>query len=198
MSGHAFELPTFDEEDDALFAEVAIRADVRSLVRGELSYGDIDLVEVARRLLSAGVDGIVKGKPSPVFLAFLAHAITRRLDGKVRSLDVAVGLRRKPGRKLKAPEADDPVVSAFHRVMSGAASGAEAPARGEVGFDELERSALDAAYEAKFGHSRARHKEIGYPAKSIDDRMMDVKRVLQSRDLYRLDARKGKRTKRST
>ena len=186
------DLENLDANDIDELARGALEADIRAIQAGRLPYGDDDLVEVARRALKAGAKGILDGNPSPAFLSFVAQAINKALCDNGPSLDVAMGLRRTRGRKPKAPQDNDHVIWAFYGAMECAIPWLEKPGRGEVGFDELERRAMDAAYKAKHGKSQQEHRHAHFNEKSINDRLTEVKRLLHERGLYRLDERKGR------
>jgi len=188
------------EDGSDPFAETGMKLDIRALMTSTIPYEDkdenedfVDLVKIAKRVLRTGAQGIANGTPSPVFLHYIAHAILKTIDDEKPSLDRALGLMPKAGRKPDPPQKNDPIVAAFDTAMNRFVEGVETPAYGHPGFDELQHRALGEAYKKAYGSypSQQRAQEIN--EKSITDRMTKVKRILTERGVYTPHGSKGKK-----
>ena len=182
-----------NDGSDPLAAETSMILDIRALRAGAVPYGDEGLAEVAKRVLRAGAQGIADGTPSQSFLLFIADAIARTIDDKKPSLDKALHLTSKRGRKPSPPQKNDPIVAAFTTAMAYAVPWITTPADGQVGFDDLQRRALNEAYKEAHGSYPSLHRAKEINEKSIADRMTEVKRILAKRGYYWLHESKGKR-----
>lgn len=188
-------LSAIDENDgsDPLAVETSMILDIRALRAGAVPYGDDGLAEVAKRVLRAGAQGIADGAPSPSFLLFIADAIARTIDDKEPSLDRALHLTPKAGRKPSPPQKNDPIVYEFTTAMTRVVEGGARPGYGQPGFDELERRALDEAFRKAYGSCPSQQRAQGINEKSITDRMTKVKRTLTERGVYMPHKSKGKK-----
>lgn len=82
-----------------------------------VTYGDGSYQKKALRVLEAGARQILDGKAPPEFLKLIAGAVVYKLNGKVASIDVALGLTNARGRPRKDPADVDSAVHAFLEVM---------------------------------------------------------------------------------
>lgn len=161
------------EEVSDWWTEEILKRETNELLSGEISYGDGDITEKARRILELGSRRILDGKPSPAFSHYVAICIQEHINKGI-SLDVAFS-RKKRGRPKRDPQQDDHIVIAYHAAASAISSASQ---------EECLKRGFDAAFLAMHGKSEDEYRHIGWHEKSIDNLKTATREFLKSRGLY--------------
>lgn len=167
------------DENFSLYGDVVFRHEMLELLRGEVSYGEGDNKEKARRVLEYGTQQILNDGTSSAFVRYVAICLSRHLEEGV-SLDVAFNRKQGRGRPKADPANFDHVIAAFHAADDDTAADAEH--RRELGFK--------AAFTAHHGKSEEEYKRLKVDAKSIDNKKVATRKLLQEWGLYQIEPKK--------
>lgn len=168
------------DESFPLYGDIVFHHEMRELLRGDVSYGDGDNKEKARRVLEYGSRQILNDETSSPFMRYVAICLRLHLEKSV-SLDVAFNRKQGRGRPKEDPANFDHVIAAFY-AAADAPTAADAKQRRELGFK--------AAFIAHHGKSEEEYKRLEVDAKSIDNKKVATRKLLQGRGLYQIKREK--------
>lgn len=177
------EVPEFNfesEESLSLYDDVVFHHEMTELLRGEVSYGEGDNKEKARRVLEHGSQQILNDETSSPFMRYVAICLRLHLEKSV-SLDVAFNRKKGRGRPIEDPANFDHVIAAFYAAADDPTA-ADAKQCRELGFK--------AAFIAHHGKSEEEYKRREVDAKSIDNKKVATRKLLQGRGLYQIKRKK--------
>lgn len=213
------QVPEFDFEFDEsfpLYGDLAFHHEMRELLRGEVSYGEGDNKEKARRVLEYGSQQILNDETSSPFMRYVAICFKRHLEGnkgKKVSLDVAFSREQGLGRPKDDPAKFDPVVFAYYSGCAcvvpqsahvfayylhtlGDPTYAHTALTADITMDEEERRerSFSAAFSVHHGWTQDELRRKGIDSRSIESKKEQTRNLLQDRGLY-LKQRKKKTRK---